>query len=112
MMSFLLIICINLVALSMNFSPAFQSEFTYGYETDRLALLEFHSKLTYDPHRALGSWNHSDDHCSWKRIKCNHEHPRRVTVLDLSDPWLRFNASIPPDIGIDDSSPGLQWLLW
>ncbi|XP_026437530.1 putative receptor-like protein kinase At3g47110 [Papaver somniferum] len=96
-MSFLLIICI--VTFSMNFSPAFQSELTNGNETDRLALLEFHSKLTYDPYGALGSWNNNSDHCSWIGIQCNLESPRRVTSLDLSDHALRFKTSIPPDIG-------------
>lgn len=34
-------------------------------ETDRLALLEFNSKLQYNPCGGLGSWNHSDHCTTW-----------------------------------------------
>ncbi|RZC47133.1 hypothetical protein C5167_040068 [Papaver somniferum] len=100
-MSFPLIICITLVSFSMNFSPAaFQSHFTYGNQTDRLALLEFKSRLMYGIKVAQGLWN-DPDHCSWIGVSCNREHPRRVTVLDLShsESVLSGPAKIPSDIG-------------
>ncbi|RZC48285.1 hypothetical protein C5167_041239 [Papaver somniferum] len=102
-MSFLLIIYITLVSLlSLNYSPeAFQSDLTYGNETDRLALLKLKSELTYYYYQQgyLNSWNDSD-HCSWTGLKCNREHPRRVTVLELRHTQLGSSfLAIPPDIG-------------
>ncbi|XP_026381044.1 putative receptor-like protein kinase At3g47110 [Papaver somniferum] len=97
-MSFLLIICAILVSWSLNFSPAaFQSHFTYGNETDRLALFWFKSEITYYQEGALVSWKNHSDHCTWSGIKCNREHPRRVTVLELSH--LHLGDYIPTVIG-------------
>ncbi|KAH9769854.1 transcription factor MAMYB [Citrus sinensis] len=39
-----------------------------GNETDRLALLEFKSKITHDPLGALGSWNESIHFCQWHGV--------------------------------------------
>ena len=52
-------------------------------ETDRLALLQFKSKITYDPLGALGSWNASIHFCNWYGVTCSRRHQQRVTILDL-----------------------------
>ncbi|KAK9187165.1 hypothetical protein WN944_018556 [Citrus x changshan-huyou] len=52
-------------------------------ETDRLALLQFKSKITHDPLGALGSWNASIHFCNWYGVTCSRRHQQRVTILDL-----------------------------
>ncbi|RZC48286.1 hypothetical protein C5167_041240, partial [Papaver somniferum] len=110
-MSFLLIICAILVSWSLNFSPAaFQSHFTYGNETDRLALFWFKSEITYYQEGALVSWKNHSDHCTWSGIKCNREHPRRNCV-DLKRLYLTnndLNGKIPPSL---QSLKGIQELI-
>ncbi|KAI4328601.1 hypothetical protein L6164_020940 [Bauhinia variegata] len=64
-------------------------------ETDRLALLEFKSKIS-DPLGVLSSWNSSFHFCQWYGIKCE-EHQQRVTVLHLSS--QRLEGSISPHLG-------------
>ena len=65
-------------------------------ETDRLALLEFRSKITYDPLGVMTSWNDSIHFCQWQGVTCGHQH-QRVIVLDLQS--SKLVGSISPYIG-------------
>ncbi|CAI0626710.1 unnamed protein product [Linum tenue] len=65
-------------------------------ETDRLALLEFKSKISGDPLGVLSSWNDSRQFCFWGGVSCSRRHVR-VTVLDLHS--SRLSGSISPHIG-------------
>ncbi|KAL7173215.1 hypothetical protein ACSBR2_032647 [Camellia fascicularis] len=67
-----------------------------GNVTDKLALLEFKSRLTEDPVGVLDSWNDSLDLCRWTGVKCGLKH-RRITVLDLEGKELVGTTS--PHIG-------------
>ncbi|KAB1226272.1 hypothetical protein CJ030_MR1G003751 [Morella rubra] len=53
-----------------------------GNETDRLALLDFKSKITHDPMGVMSSWNDSVHFCQWQGVTCGRRH-QRVTRLDL-----------------------------
>ncbi|KAB1209695.1 hypothetical protein CJ030_MR6G028557 [Morella rubra] len=53
-----------------------------GNETDRLALLDFKSKITHDPMGVMSSWNDSLHFCQWQGVTCGRRH-QRVTRLDL-----------------------------
>ena len=66
-------------------------------ETDRLALLDFKSKVIQDPLGALGSWNASIHFCNWYGVTCSRRHQQRVTILDLGS--LKLAGSITPHIG-------------
>ena len=63
-----------------------------GNGTDRLALLEFKSKITHDPLGALGSSNESIHFCQWHGVTCSQRHQQRVTILDLES--LKLAGSI------------------
>ncbi|KAJ0661694.1 putative protein kinase RLK-Pelle-LRR-XII-1 family [Helianthus annuus] len=65
-------------------------------ESDRLALLEIKSKITYDPQGALPSWNDSLPFCQWRGVTCGRRH-RRVTMLELPD--LGLVGSLSPYLG-------------
>ncbi|KAL7185001.1 hypothetical protein ACSBR2_027026 [Camellia fascicularis] len=65
-----------------------------GNETDRLALLDFKSKVTDDPLGILTSWNESIHFCQWHGVTCSAD---RVTMLDLQSQNLA--GSISPHIG-------------
>ncbi|CAI0540142.1 unnamed protein product [Linum tenue] len=65
-------------------------------QTDRLALLEFQSKISSDPLGVLSSWNDSTHFCFWGGVSCSRRHVR-VTVLDLHS--SRLSGSISPHIG-------------
>ncbi|CAN1137339.1 Probable LRR receptor-like serine/threonine-protein kinase At3g47570 [Linum perenne] len=76
---------------------AFSSGVLLSNETDRLALLEFRSKITGDPLGALSSWNDSVHFCEWYGVSCSKRHHGRVTVLDLSSHGI--SGSISPHVG-------------
>ena len=65
-------------------------------ETDRLALLEFKTKITHDPFGVLSSWNDSIHFCQWQGITCGRRH-QRVTMLDLQS--LKLVGPISPYVG-------------
>ena len=65
-------------------------------ETDRLALLEFKSKISDDPLGVMSSWNDSIHFCQWKGVSCGRRH-QRVIVLDLQSQNLV--GSISPNVG-------------
>ncbi|KAH9703921.1 putative LRR receptor-like serine/threonine-protein kinase [Citrus sinensis] len=67
-----------------------------GNETDRVALLEFKSKSTYDPVGVLGTWNESIHFCKWYGVTCSRRH-QRVTLLDLRS--LKLAGSVSHFIG-------------
>ncbi|CAN1137310.1 LRR receptor-like serine/threonine-protein kinase EFR [Linum perenne] len=66
-------------------------------ETDRLALLEFRSRITGDPLGVLSSWNDSVHFCEWYGVSCSKRHHDRVTALNLSSHGL--SGSISPHVG-------------
>ncbi|KAF5471068.1 hypothetical protein F2P56_011540 [Juglans regia] len=91
-----------------------------GNETDRIALLKFKAKITYDPFMVLRSWNETIHFCEWYGVTCGRRHQRvtelRMASLELAGPispfignlnFLRIlqlqnnslNATIPPEIG-------------
>ncbi|XP_027155999.1 putative receptor-like protein kinase At3g47110 [Coffea eugenioides] len=65
-------------------------------ETDRLALLEFKSQISDDPHAVLNSWNQTRHHCRWPGITCDSRH-QRVTAITLTG-W-GLSGTISPHIG-------------
>ena len=65
-------------------------------ETDRLALLEFKSKISDDPLGVMSSWNDSIHFCQWKGVSCVRRH-QRVTELDLQS--QKLVGSISPNVG-------------
>ncbi|KAK4359877.1 hypothetical protein RND71_022106 [Anisodus tanguticus] len=67
-----------------------------GNETDRLALLNIKTQITYDPFGVIRSWNDSFHHCSWQGVTCSARH-QRVTVLDLSS--KQVVGALVPQIG-------------
>ncbi|XP_042491847.1 probable LRR receptor-like serine/threonine-protein kinase At3g47570 [Macadamia integrifolia] len=68
-----------------------------GYQTDRLALLDFKNQIDDDPYGTLSSWNDSIHFCNWVGIECGHRHQQRVTRLVLEGHGLGGNIS--PSIG-------------
>ncbi|XP_039173811.1 putative receptor-like protein kinase At3g47110 [Eucalyptus grandis] len=66
-----------------------------GQEIDRLALLEFKTRIA-DPSGVLSSWNDSSHFCDWDGVTCGRKH-RRVTILDLGSKNL--SGVVPPHIG-------------
>ncbi|KAH9703919.1 putative receptor-like protein kinase [Citrus sinensis] len=68
-----------------------------GNETDRVALLEFKSKITHDPLDVLASWNESIHFCKWHGVTCSRRHQQRVIILNLKS--LNLAGSISPHIG-------------
>ncbi|XP_065625275.1 probable LRR receptor-like serine/threonine-protein kinase At3g47570 isoform X2 [Quercus suber] len=62
-------------------------------ETDRLALLEFKSKISDDPLGVMSSWNDSIHFCQWKGVSCGRRH-QRVIVLDLQSQKLGSFGSV------------------
>ncbi|OMO68595.1 hypothetical protein COLO4_29559 [Corchorus olitorius] len=69
---------------------------TFGNESDRLALLDFKSQVTHDPHNVMASWNNSLHFCSWFGVTCSPS-IGRVVILNLEAQSLV--GSIPPSIG-------------
>ncbi|XP_059302106.1 LRR receptor-like serine/threonine-protein kinase EFR [Lycium ferocissimum] len=67
-----------------------------GNQTDKLALLEFKSKITEDPQGLIDSWNATLNVCQWLGVTCGHKH-QRVISLDLKG--HRLAGSISPSIG-------------
>jgi len=65
-------------------------------ETDRLALLDFKSKITHDPLGIMRLWNSSIHFCQWFGVTCSQKH-QRVAVLDLRS--LKLSGSVSPYIG-------------
>ncbi|KAL9383468.1 hypothetical protein Peur_023791 [Populus x canadensis] len=65
-------------------------------ETDRLALLDFKSKITHDPLGIMRLWNGSIHFCRWFGVTCSQKH-QRVAVLDLRS--LKLSGSVSPYIG-------------
>ncbi|KAI3836670.1 hypothetical protein MKX03_006064 [Papaver bracteatum] len=91
--SYVSVICVTLVLLSINFQPTSQHLIA---ETDRLALFAFRDKI-HDPSGVLSSWNASS-HCgNWTGVTCSLRHPGRITVLNLHSKNLV--GSISPFIG-------------
>ncbi|CAN1295321.1 Probable LRR receptor-like serine/threonine-protein kinase At3g47570 [Linum perenne] len=76
---------------------AFSSGVLLSNETDRLALLEFKSKISSDPLGILSSWNDSVHFCEWYGVSCSKRHHGRVTVLDLSSRGI--SGPISPHVG-------------
>ncbi|CAN1838552.1 Receptor kinase-like protein Xa21 [Linum perenne] len=76
---------------------AFSSGVLLSNETDRLALLEFRSKITGDPLGALSSWNDSVHFCEWYGVSCSKRHHGRVTALNLTSHGLY--GTISPHVG-------------
>ncbi|CAI0549978.1 unnamed protein product [Linum tenue] len=78
-------------------TTAVASRIILSNETDRMALLEFKSKILGDPLGALSSWNDSTHFCRWYGVSCSKRHLGRVQVLDLHSEKL--SGSISPHIG-------------
>ncbi|XP_058072568.1 probable LRR receptor-like serine/threonine-protein kinase At3g47570 [Magnolia sinica] len=66
--------CMNCIGID---SPAL------GNETDRLALIAFKDRISYDPFQVFNSWNDSLHFCNWEGVTCSRWHPQRVTSLNL-----------------------------
>ncbi|KAL3532933.1 hypothetical protein ACH5RR_006454 [Cinchona calisaya] len=56
-------------------------------DQDRVALLEFKSKILHDPCGIINSWNDSIHFCRWNGIQCGHKR-KRVTSMNLNDNGL------------------------
>lgn len=88
-----------LSATLLNFTPfriSSVSATTFSNFTDRLALLDFKSKIIHDPQNIFGSWNDSLHFCQWQGVRCGRRH-ERVTVLKLESSGLL--GSISPALG-------------
>ncbi|XP_016485623.2 uncharacterized protein LOC107806025 [Nicotiana tabacum] len=95
-MRLLLYLLNSIIVLSME---------SYIGETDKLALQDFKSRITEDPHQIMTSWNHSFHYCNWTGITCNPSNGR-VTFLHLSSRQLV--GTIPPSIGNLSSLTGIH----
>ncbi|CAI0410075.1 unnamed protein product [Linum tenue] len=62
-------------------------------ETDRLALLEFKSRISSDQDGALKSWNDSVHFCNWFGVACDPLASQRVVSLDLHSQKLAGTLS-------------------
>ncbi|KAM3373972.1 putative receptor-like protein kinase [Capsicum galapagoense] len=67
-----------------------------GNQTDKLALLEFKSKITEDPQGLMDSWNATLNVCQWPGVTCGNRH-QRVISLDLKG--HRLAGTVSPSIG-------------
>jgi len=75
--------------------PAFEDETT---SSDRLALLDFKSRISEDPLQIMSSWNDSTHFCNWFGVTCRlFSASKRVMVLNLEA--QRLAGSITPSIG-------------
>ncbi|OMO97527.1 hypothetical protein COLO4_14556 [Corchorus olitorius] len=70
---------------------------SFANESDRVALLDFKSRVTQDPHNVMASWNNSLHFCSWFGVTCSPSNGR-VVILNLQG--QKLVGSIPPSIGI------------
>ncbi|XP_031122670.1 putative receptor-like protein kinase At3g47110 isoform X2 [Ipomoea triloba] len=69
----------------------------YSNETDRIALLDFKRRISYDPQGVLlNSWNDSVHHCHWQGVSCGGRH-QRVVALMLPEKGLI--GTLSPQIG-------------
>lgn len=66
-----------------------------GNDTDRLALLDFKSRISQDPFQIMASWNHSVHHCRWEGVTCSPSNGRVMIINLLSK---KLAGSIPPSI--------------
>ena len=69
---------------------------TSANEPDRLALLDFKSRVLNDPFDIMSSWNDSTHFCDWDGVTCNST-LRRVVVLELEA--RKISGSIPTSFG-------------
>ncbi|KAL7201516.1 hypothetical protein ACSBR1_033256 [Camellia fascicularis] len=69
---------------------------TVGNNTDKLALVDFKSRINDNSLGVLASWNDSLHFCHWKGVTCGQKH-QRVTSLDLVGQNLY--GTISPQIG-------------
>ncbi|WVZ54104.1 hypothetical protein U9M48_004962 [Paspalum notatum var. saurae] len=65
-------------------------------QSDRLCLLEFKKAISFDPQRALASWNDTTHFCNWEGVMCRTRR-HRVTNLNLSNRGLVGHIS--PSLG-------------
>ncbi|XP_022890118.1 probable LRR receptor-like serine/threonine-protein kinase At3g47570 [Olea europaea var. sylvestris] len=83
---FCLFLCFFLVPINSQNSNA----------TDRLALLEFKSRITNDPFNFLNSWNESAHFCHWPGVVCSRRY-QKITSLNLQH--QKLTGSLSPYIG-------------
>ncbi|CAL1373929.1 unnamed protein product [Linum trigynum] len=83
-----------IIFLFLNFQ--LQANGSGNNETDRLALLEFKSKVSSDPDGALKSWNDSVHFCNWFGVACDPLPSQRVISLDLHGQNLV--GTLPPHV--------------
>nr|XP_009770228.1 PREDICTED: LRR receptor-like serine/threonine-protein kinase EFR [Nicotiana sylvestris] len=76
--------------------PQYASAGILGNQSDKLALLEFKSKIIEDPQGLMDSWNATLNVCKWPGVSCGHKHQR---VISLNLNGHRFAGSISPSIG-------------
>ncbi|XP_022983359.1 putative receptor-like protein kinase At3g47110 [Cucurbita maxima] len=69
---------------------------TSANESDRLALLDFKSRVLNDPFGIMSSWNDSTHFCGWDGVTCNFT-LWRVVVLELEA--RKISGSIPTSFG-------------
>ncbi|KAI9154477.1 hypothetical protein LWI28_026883 [Acer negundo] len=65
-------------------------------ESDRLALLDFKSRIAQDPLQIMSSWNDSTSFCNWIGVECSPV-DGRVAILNLES--QKLVGSIPPSLG-------------
>ncbi|XP_009607907.3 putative receptor-like protein kinase At3g47110 isoform X1 [Nicotiana tomentosiformis] len=76
--------------------PQYVSAGILGNQSDKLALLEFKSKIIEDPQELMDSWNATLNVCKWPGVTCGHKHQR---VISLNLNGHRLAGSISPSIG-------------
>jgi hypothetical protein len=70
----------------------------FADESDRLALLDFKSRISEDPLQIMSFWNDSTHVCNWFGVTCSPSgSTKRVMVLNLQA--QRLGGSITPSIG-------------
>ncbi|CAK9139197.1 unnamed protein product [Ilex paraguariensis] len=86
-----------ILLLSLNlYIPKSVTATKLGNETDKLALLDFKSKISDDPFGVLASWNKSFPFCQWVGVTCGLKH-QRVVSLHLHN--QKLVGTISPHVG-------------
>ncbi|CAK9184276.1 unnamed protein product [Ilex paraguariensis] len=92
------------------FAPIPVSATILGNETDKLALIEFKSKISDDPFGVLATWNESFPFCQWVGVACGLKHQRVVSLLLYSQKLIGTisphigNLSFPQSFNLGDNS--------
>lgn len=89
-------ILILLIFLNLSIPQSASAAILGNNERDKLAFLDFKSKLSSDPRQVVSSWNDWIHFCEWRGVTCDIT-LQRVISLDLTG--LKLAGIVSPKIG-------------